>query len=238
MNSHVLVIYESIYQGNTKKIADAFGEELCCKVVTASVAESMNLLEYPIVVLGSGIYFTSHHPRIMELARKLQSNQQVIIFSTRGCPYVGKYHDALKAVLTERHVRVIGEFSCRGYDCTGPYNLVHGGNKGKPNERDLWRAKKYIKKILPKECEIPQIPAGKHVWIDESQCKNCKLCYTQCPMDVFALEDNQVTVKKEENCIHCSVCVSKCPHRCIQIEHSAKELIQIARTHAKRKSLY
>lgn len=237
MNQEVIIVYKSIYHGNTKKILEAMQQELKCKMVTTKQAASIELEKYKVVILGSGIYFTSHHPEVMNIAGRLKSSQQVIIVSTRGCPFLGKYHQAIKEVLQERKVSVLGEFSCRGYDCTGPYNLSNGGNKGKPNEGDAMRAKKLVHKLLPQMCTKNEVPVGKHVWINKDVCINCKACFQNCPMHIFTVEDGMVKVKDDENCTHCNLCREKCPQGCVSVYHTKMELIQIAKKHGWRKSL-
>jgi len=239
MNQDVIIICESMYHGNTKKIAEGMANELKCKVVNCEQAKKMDLSCYKVVGLGSGIYFTSHHPKIVALAKTLGKEQSAFIFSTRGCPVVGKYHNTLKSALKVRGTQVIGEFSCRGYDCTGPYNLVNGGNKGKPNESDVLRARKFIRKILP-QCIIKNESNDskhKHVWINADSCIGCMACIRSCPMKVYRNNEGKVAVVKEEDCVHCNKCVDACPQGCITIKHSMKELIGIAKTHAGRTSL-
>ncbi len=215
------------------------GKCYCDRIVSAEQAEKLDLSSYPVIGLGSGIYFTSHHPKLMEQAKRLGKGQQAFIFSTRGCPVVGKYHTALKQVLTEKQVTLMGEFSCRGYDCTGPYNLVNGGNKGKPNESDELRARKFIRRILPKEVKVPDIPLekGKHVYVDAKSCIGCGTCVCSCPMNVLTIKDGKAVVIKDEDCTHCSKCADGCMQGSILIHHSKKEMIQIASKHAKRTSL-
>ena len=43
----------------------------------------------------------------------------------------------MKTILEEKHADLIGTFSCKGYDTFGPFKLVGGIGKGRPNEKDL-----------------------------------------------------------------------------------------------------
>ena len=49
--------------------------------------------------------------------------------------------------MLRRLSNVVGEFSCRGFDTVGPFKLIGGVNKGRPDERDLENAKKFARGI-------------------------------------------------------------------------------------------
>ncbi|MEZ4998497.1 MAG: flavodoxin domain-containing protein [Bacteroidales bacterium] len=70
MNNKCLIIYESIYNGNTAKLARAMAQTLGCQMVEAKRALSMDLDSYRTIGFGSGIYFGSHHPVLFEAASK------------------------------------------------------------------------------------------------------------------------------------------------------------------------
>lgn len=238
MNKDVIIIYESIYHGNTIKIAKAMAQKLNCKVITAEEAEKTNLAEYKIIGLGSGIYFTSHHPKLINLAESINSQQKAFIFSTHGAPVLGKYHQKLKSVLKDRRVELLGEFSCKGYDGTGPFIIIGGGNKGKPNEKDERKAMKFVSKILPEYCKNTNtVKKGKFVEVRAEECIGCGKCVNICPMGVFKIENKGSVPIKNEECIHCLLCVDNCPCQAIAVQHSWGEAIHIAKRHAKKTSL-
>lgn len=237
MNRDVIIICESVYHGNTRKIAEAMAAALNCEIVNCEQASSRDLSGYQAVLLGSGIYFTSHHPKLLAVTENLHKNQKIIIFSTRGCPFVGKYHEALKEKLKSQGLSVYGEFSCRGFDCTGPYNLVHGGNKGLPNEGSCNKAKHFIRMKLAEFMPEPVKKTGA-VTIDTDRCIGCGACQRSCLMNVFELQNGKMAAVREQDCVHCSKCIEACPQRCIGIYHSKRELIGIAKKFGDRKSLY
>ena len=148
MNQEAIIICESMYQGNTMRLAKAMAFALNCRVVSAGEALAMDLSQYKAVGLGSGIYFTAHHPLLIEAAERLTPAQQAFVFSTHGAPMVGRYHQAIEKTLKRQGVCLLGGFSTKGYDCTGPFILVNGGNKGRPNERDAGKAIRFVSRIL------------------------------------------------------------------------------------------
>ena len=105
MEEKVIIIYQSIYNGNTKKLAIAMANALHCEAITCEMASNKDLSEYTYVGLGSGIYYTSHHPELLDIAAKLNKGQQVFLFSTHGAPIRGKYHNIALEMLTKQKVK-------------------------------------------------------------------------------------------------------------------------------------
>ena len=238
MKGKVLIICESMYHGNTQKLALAMAKKLNCRLVNCEQAMSENIGKYKVIGFGSGIYFTSHHPKLFDIVASMNSEQRAFLFSTHGRPFLGKYHKSLKTYLYNKSVPIIGEFSCRGYDCTGPYIIVGGGNKGRPNEGDEKRATKFIERILPEYCKNEEaLKSGNNVKIICDECIGCGKCKEICPMNVFDIKNKKSVVINEEDCIHCSLCKDNCPSQAIVIQHSWKEAIAIAKRHIKKTSL-
>jgi len=92
MNKDCIIVYESIYNGNTEKLARAMTQTLGCRFIKPQEALETDLSRYKAIGFGSGIYFGSHHPAIIEVVKKLdKSDQEVFRFSSRGAPVLGKY---------------------------------------------------------------------------------------------------------------------------------------------------
>jgi NAD-dependent dihydropyrimidine dehydrogenase PreA subunit len=237
MKKESIIICENRYHGNTMKIAEAMAFTLNCEIASPKDAVTLDLSNYKVVGLGSGIFFTSHHPSVMGILDHLHPGQKVFIFSTHGAPYLGKYHNSIKEKLGERGLELIGEFSCKGYDCTGPFIIVKGVNKGRPNENDQRKAMKFIADILPQQVKHHnKVPKGHFVHIDE-ECIACGACTRICPMSVFEFENNKVVAVHEQDCLHCSLCLNACPNQAISLKHGFLDAIGIAKRHAKKRSL-
>lgn len=266
MNNKCLIIYESIYNGNTVKLARAMAQTLGCSMVKAERAMSMNLDEYQTIGLGSGIYFGRHHPRLFEIVGRLNSlRQDVFIFSSRGNPFLGKYHQPLKEMLTEKGKRIIGEFSVTGYDATGPWVIIGGGHKGKPDEKDLRKASRFARKTMPEYCmpdyylllksKLPVqdgepntyifgsngssvLLKGDRVTFNHTSCTGCGRCAEVCPLGIIALEDSKAITSHELDCTLCSLCVENCRQQAITLHYNWRDAIKVAQRHAARTSLF
>jgi NAD-dependent dihydropyrimidine dehydrogenase PreA subunit/flavodoxin len=266
MKNKCIIIYESVYNDNTLKLARAMAQALGCRFITAGEAESLDLKEYETIGLGSGIYFGRHHPKLFELVEKLNSaHQNVFIFSSRGNPFLGKYHQPLKDVLIKKGKHLTGEFSVRGYDETGPWVIIGGGHKGKPDERDLKNAVRFVQKAMPQYCmpdyyhqienKLPvrdgepncyQVGSngnmvflkGDRVTFNHNLCNGCGKCAEICPMGIIQLENSKAASAHELDCTLCRLCVMNCRQRAIALHYNWRDAIQVARRHSKRTSLY
>ncbi len=107
------------------------------------------LSEYDLIGFGSGIYFSKHHRALFTLVDKLplSENRKAFIFSTRGIGPVGFYHRPLRKRLLSKGYKIVGEFSCRGFDTVGLYRLIGGQNKGRPNEKDIGDAENFAANV-------------------------------------------------------------------------------------------
>ena len=266
MNTKCIIIYQSIYNDNTGKLAKAMAQTLGCRCVTADEVLALNLNKFEAIGLGSGIYFGKHHPKIFEVVNKLEANRQdVFIFSSRGNPFLGKYHQPLKDALIEKNKRISGEFSVKAYDETGPWVIIGGGNRGKPDEKDLKNAARFIKKTMPQHCmpdyylmlqnKMPiregkanrylygangssVMLCGDRVTFNHNNCSGCGKCVQVCPLGILELENEKAVSKSELDCTLCRLCVAHCKQRAISLHYTWRDAINVAKRHGKRVSLY
>ena len=53
----IAIVYASVHHGNTRKLAESLSAELSADLFTVNEAENVNLGQYQLVGMGSGIYF-------------------------------------------------------------------------------------------------------------------------------------------------------------------------------------
>lgn len=265
MNMNCIIICQSLHNNNTLRLAKGMAVVLGCEVISASEALKSDLSGYSTIGLGSGIYFGCHHPDIMKVAQHINGKpQDFFIFSTRGNPKLGKYHEPLKKILFEKGKKIAGEFSTKGYDGTGPFVIFGGGNKGKPNEKDIRKAKRFIRQALPQHC-IPdyyqqikrKLPVteghpnayslktdtgiikmtGDLVTINQNTCNGCGKCQLVCPLNVLSIKNGKSFPENEKDCTLCEICINNCRQRAINLHYNWRDAIKVAIRHGKRVSL-
>ena len=144
----VLIIYHSEHHQNTEKIAAAMAEKIEAELKEAKEVSAGDINNYDIIGFGSGVYNGRLYRDISEIIDKIpyQNNKKSFIFSTTGSlSYSRLAHDRFRPLLIDKGFKIIGEFSCLGFDTA----LTREGiNKGRPDEQDLENAEKFIKSIL------------------------------------------------------------------------------------------
>lgn len=144
-----IIIYESVHHGNTEKIAKTIAEILKAELVKPKDINIDKLKDYDLIGFGSGIFYGRFHKNILKLVKeiKAENNQKAFVFSTSG---QGKEESnrSLKEELTKKEFKIIGSFACKGFDTFGPFKLIGGISKGRPNDEDISNARKFAKDIM------------------------------------------------------------------------------------------
>lgn len=152
----VLIICHSSHHGNTRRVADAMAMELGASILTPEKVHIEQFEEYDLVGWGSGIYFSRHATSLIQLAKNLpQRPRNTFIFSTAGLPFLRSwFHSSLRRELQSRGCKVLGEFSCAGWDTVGPLAWFGGIERKHPNEKDLQRARAFARSLAQQKGEM------------------------------------------------------------------------------------
>lgn len=141
------VCYYSRHHGNTRKVLEAMAEEGDLDLIDVTARKSVRLEEYDCVGFASGVYFGKFQESVLTFARQyLPAGKPVFFVYTYGGTK-GSSTKALADIAREKSSPVLGEFSCRGYDTFGPFKLVGGIARGRPNARDLEKARKFYRAL-------------------------------------------------------------------------------------------
>ena len=149
--SKILIVCVSVHKGNTLKVAERMAGALGADLKKPNEVDMGKLDDYGLIGFGSGIYAFRHHKQLMNLVEKLpkMKGKKAFVFSTAGMAR-DYWHKAIKGELKEKDFEIVGEFNCKGWDEFGPYKLIGGMNKGRPNEDDLNDAEEFAKGLLDK----------------------------------------------------------------------------------------
>jgi flavodoxin len=149
-----LIVCASKSHGNTRRVADRMAEVLDAEVVSPESVDPATIREYDLVGFGSGIYYMAVDASLQKLMRRVPAVDHIRAFTfftsgARELPLVG-YHKPVRKQLESKGFEVIGSFSCRGLDTVGPFGFIGGINRGRPNDRDLDRAAKFVARLREK----------------------------------------------------------------------------------------
>ena len=128
-----VIMYASVHHNNTKELVCAIAAENDIDVVDATKITEKDLSGYDLIGFASGIYFGKMHQSVINFAEvNLPENKDVFLM----CTYGGKpVFDSIKKIVKEKQGRIVGEFSCKGFDTFGPFKLIGGISKGHPDKK-------------------------------------------------------------------------------------------------------
>ncbi len=141
------IIYYSEHHNNTKKILDAIAKENEVTLIDASDNAKIDLSTYDLIGFASGIYYSKFHESVLQFAEKnLPKKKKVFFLYTCGIKRKN-YLDAIKEIVDSKNAQVLGAYGCLGFDTYGPFKLIGGVSKGRPNEADISEAVKFFKEM-------------------------------------------------------------------------------------------
>jgi flavodoxin len=145
----VLITYNSIHRGNTKKIAEAMASKVDADLIKYDEVDGYNILDYDLIGFGSGIYYGKINKEMIEFLNSLPhvKKRKAFVFITSGQENP-KYANTLADQVSEHGFDVIGKFSCKAFDAWGPLKIIGGINKGRPNSDDIKRAEIFVEELI------------------------------------------------------------------------------------------
>lgn len=142
------IIYYSKHHGNTKKLIDAICAENDVTAIDVTAVKTADLSDYDMIGFASGIYYSKFHKSVLKFAENnLPNGKKVFFLSTYGAEKDG-YTAAIKEIALKKSSEIMGEYGCLGFDTFGPFKLIGGIAKGRPDDADCKGAKEFYKKII------------------------------------------------------------------------------------------
>ena len=143
----IAACYYSRHHGNTRKVLEAMAEAVPMDLYDVTARAAVRLEEYDLVGLASGVYGFETEKAAADFARQyLPAGKPVFLVCTYGGAK-GAGTKRLAEAAREKNCPVLGEFSCRGLVTCGPFGLVGGVGKDRPNAADLQAAKAFILRL-------------------------------------------------------------------------------------------
>lgn len=198
-----VIFYSSTYNGNTLKIAESIAATLSADLIAIETKISdFDLSQYDLIGIGSAIHFGQHAIRLQRFVSALPlQGKNIFIFSTRCRPFLGNYHRTLKNIIKQKKANLVDEFSCVGFDRTGPWVLINGYNKNRPNTNDLFKARLFAEKL---QCKLHPLSSV----ITSSTVTESKQGIVFFREKQNKIANNKVVFLNISSCIQCSKCIN------------------------------
>lgn len=133
---------------NTEKVAKVMADAMNADLSKIEEVNPSMLAEYDLIGFGSGIFYGKHHNTLLEFVANLPPQKKPgFIFSTSGGALKIMHRD-LRAALVQKGFSIKGEFTCPGFELFGVFKLIGGFRKGRPNAKDLEKARTFAKCLL------------------------------------------------------------------------------------------
>lgn len=141
MDLKTVIVYRSKHHGNTKKLVDAIvaahPEIDTIDVGALGKNEYPDLSPYHIIIMASGIYYGNFDKDLLRVADHcLRDGDKVVGLMTYGGQAKFNGRD-LDGVCRMKFANLLCMYGCPGFDTYGPFKLVGGMNKGRPNQEDI-----------------------------------------------------------------------------------------------------
>lgn len=145
---NVAIVYYSKHHGNTKKLIDAIAKSSEVTLIDVTKQSEYDLGSFDFIGFASGIYYQKYSKKVLEFAEhNLPDSKKVFFIYTYGVK-LASYTSAIQATVERKNAKVIGAYGCNGFDTFGPFKLVGGIAKGRPNEDDIAGVVQFFKEIV------------------------------------------------------------------------------------------
>ena len=145
--SKTAIVYASTHHGNTKKVVDAIAKEFEVDLIDATATTEKDLSEYELIGFASGIYGAQFHQQVKNFAQvNLPQNKKIFFIMTSAMNK--DFSKSMAESIKGKNAEIVGKFTCPGYNTFGPFKLIGGTAKGRPDENDLMDAVEFYRTLV------------------------------------------------------------------------------------------
>lgn len=144
----VCIVYASTHHGNTLKVLEAIAGEYEVDLIDATTVKEKDISGYDVIGFASGIYGALFHQAVQNFAAvNLPAGKEVFLIMTSATNM--DFSKGFIKNIENREPKMLGSFTCKGYNTYGPFKLIGGTGKGHPDESDLKAAVEFYRtKVL------------------------------------------------------------------------------------------
>jgi flavodoxin len=145
--SKTAIVYASTHHGNTKKVVDAIAKEFEVDLIDATATTEKDLSEYELIGFASGIYAAQFHQQVKNFAQaNLPQNKKIFFIMTSAMNK--DFSKSMAESIKGKNAEIVGKFTCPGFNTFGPFKLIGGTAKGRPDENDLKDAVEFYRTLV------------------------------------------------------------------------------------------
>lgn len=143
------VVYYSKHHGNTKKLLDAIaGAHGDVELIDLTAGNVPDLSSYDVIGFASGIYYSKFHKSLLKFAEEqMPKGKKTFFIYTYGAEKKG-YTTAITDAVSRRGAKILGEYGTFGFNTFGPFKLIGGIAKGRPDNDDLSGAVAFYERVV------------------------------------------------------------------------------------------
>lgn len=144
----IALLYCSVHHGNTLKLLQAAASQFPMELLDVTRPWTLDLDAFDVLGFASGVFYGKMHKKLHHVAASLNfaPRHQAFLICTQGAPRK-KYGDDMQSLLARKGVRVLARFNCLGWDSWGPFKLVGGIHKNRPDDGDVQRAVTFLRQM-------------------------------------------------------------------------------------------
>ena len=145
----IAVVYASVHHKNTEKVVKAIAEKHPeIELIDATKTVLKDLASYDLIGLASGIFYGKFHKALLRFINdNLPAHKKTFVIYTCGADRTSYIKDIEELIKSKDSV-VSAHYSCLAYDTFGPFKLVGGINKGRPNEDDIQKTIDFYESLI------------------------------------------------------------------------------------------
>jgi len=141
------ICYKSSHHQNTLKLLEAIKKDNNVDLIDVLKEPNKDISNYDVIGIASGIVYSKYYKEVIKFVNdNLPQNKKVFFIHTAGDPRKNQ-NKSVKDIADSRNCITIGTYFTKGFDTYGPFKLIGGINKERPNDEDIQGAINFYKNI-------------------------------------------------------------------------------------------
>lgn len=144
----VCICFKSAHHQNTLKLLNAIKSQYDIDLINVDSKKRVDLSNYDVIGIASGIVYSKYYKEVYEfIDENIPNNKKVFFIHTAGDPRENQ-NKSVKDITDSKNCITLGTFFTKGFDTYGPFKLIGGINKGRPNDKDIQSVLNFYKEIV------------------------------------------------------------------------------------------